>query len=117
KTWYQGAPPKSYRHRGYRGSFQFTRRHADVYPDLGSCRMELANPVKPNSVRVSIGTCTPHLETIEAQIDAGGFNPVPLAFDWYLHEGENSLRVRSRNQFGVLGKTTELQAALVKKGS
>jgi len=115
KTWYQGAPPETRPHVCYSaGSFQFTRREADVYPAVGPCRIELSKGERPGTVRVRIGTFTPAFEALLLKTDGGDSRPAGLSFDWYLHEGENRLAVRTRNQLGALGKESTLRAVLKK---
>jgi len=116
KTWYQGRPPDTYPHICYsNGSFQFTRREADVYPDIGTCRMELSQGTQPNTAHVFVNTFTPGYESLLLQIDGGDFRPVGLQFEWYMHEGENRLAVRTRNQFGLMGRPSSVRAVLQKK--
>ena len=113
KTWFQGAPPDTSPHGYYSdGSFQFTRREADVYPDVGTCRLELSEGERPGTVRVEVGTLTPGFEALLVKIDGGEFRPAELKFDWYVHEGENRLAVRTRNQLGACGKESNLRAIL-----
>lgn len=113
KTWYQGAPPETHPHVCYSdGSFQFTRREADVYPDVGTCRIELSKGERPGTVRVRIGTFTPAFEALLLKTDGGDSRAADLSFDWYLHEGENRLAVRTRNLFGALGRPSSVRAAL-----
>ncbi len=115
KTWFQGAPPETHPHGCYSdGSFQFTRREADVYPDVGTCRIELSKGERPGTVRVGVGTFTPGLDALLLKVDDGELRPAELKFDWYVHEGENSLAVRTRNQLGMLGKESNLRAVLRK---
>lgn len=115
KTWFQGAPPDTSPHAYYSdGHFQFTRREADVYPDVGTCRLELSKGERPGTVRVSVGTCTPGLDALLLKVDDGELRPAELKFDWYVHEGENRLAVRTRNQLGACGKESNLRAVLRK---
>ena len=55
-------------------------------------------------LRVDADTETPCFETFVVRIDDGEReeNHAP-SFEWTLHEGLNSLRVRVRNTAGVLG--------------
>ncbi len=113
KTWFQGAPPKTYPHMCYSdGSFQFTRREADVYPDVGTCRLELSKDGRPGTVHVEVGTFTPGFEALLVKTDDGSFRPAGLKFDWYVHEGENRLSVRTRNQLGAWGRESTIRAVL-----
>ncbi|HTL53174.1 MAG TPA: transglutaminase family protein [Planctomycetota bacterium] len=114
KIWYMGNAPHLEPQPGYRSYFQFTRRFADVYPDVGCARIELAAGSKPNTVRVELGTLTPNLDAVLIQVDEHVTAQAELGFDWYLHEGENRLRVRTRNRFGRLGHESQVTATLVR---
>ena len=60
--------------------------------------------MKPGILRVDADTGTPCFETFVVKIDSGGWKEIPgTSFEWMLHEGLNSLRVRVRNTAGVLG--------------
>jgi len=124
KVWYQGGKGEAFTHKGYGlnqknaywpHSFLFTRREADVYPDLGTCHLMLDKTGHPLTIKVGVGTCTPAFDTIMASVDALDFHPVDLTFDWYPHEGENVLRIKTRNAFGVCGKEASIRVTLTKK--
>ena len=131
QVWHQGdAKDVSTRHLhcGYtHGYFQFTRREADVYPDLGTCRVELERSEKVKAVKVKVGTYTPNFDALLVKLDERPLRPVgfdvdwhvhageylpELVFDWYLREGENRLGVCTRNKFGVLGRCSTVRAVL-----
>jgi len=115
KVWYQGAPPKTHPHNGYSdGSFQFTRRTADSYPGIGTCHLVLSELTHGQAVRVSAETFTPNLETILGSIDKGPFRPVGTSFDWYPHQGDNVLAVKTRNRFGKTGPVSLVSVTLEK---
>ncbi|KKM25724.1 hypothetical protein LCGC14_1592050, partial [marine sediment metagenome] len=57
-------------HSGYtNGSFQFTKRQADVYPDLNTSRLELSASDESPAVKVAVGTHTPNFDTVLASVD------------------------------------------------
>ncbi|MCD6365288.1 MAG: transglutaminase domain-containing protein [Planctomycetes bacterium] len=115
KDWYQGKPPDTHIHNGYRhGSFQFTRRYADVYPDIGTSELSLGETSAANAVKVSVATLTPNLDTVMIRVDDGLAGPAGEEFDWYLHEGANELTVQTRNKFGRVGKVSSVKTVLKK---
>jgi hypothetical protein len=128
KQWYQGAPPNtSVVNALTRGALIFTRREADVYPDIGICSLNIRAGQQAGSVQVAVATFTPGLEAVLISTDGGAWAPAHegadevmkqgrrLRFDWPLHEGENKLSVRTRNEFGILGKATNVRVVLAKK--
>ena len=117
EVWHQGGPEERAPHIGYAdGSFQLTRRAADVYPDMGTCRLDLDRSDAHPAVAVAVGTFTPNFDTVLASVDGRPFRPVGLKFDWYVHEGENVLCVRTRNRLGRMGKVSRIEAVLEKAG-
>ena len=118
KVWYQGAPPKSHPHHGYSdGSFQFTRRQADSYPDIGTCHLRLSEGTAERSVRVRAATFTPSLDTLLVSVDSGDFHPADTNFDWFVHKGENLLAVKTRNRYGQTGPVSLASVTLEKDES
>lgn len=112
KVWYQGRANVAHPHVCYSdGSFQFTRRFADAYPDVGTCHLGIGDGA-PGSVRVTTSTFTPNLETLEASVDGKAFRPVDPSFDWFPHPGENTLAVRTKNGFGVTGPVSQVSVTL-----
>lgn len=113
---YRGRAPDSEIDSGYfTGRIQYTTREADVYPDVGTTRIELLKSEVKGTVRVSIGTFTPNLASIEAKVDDRPWGDVELGFLWYPHEGRNTLTVRTRDRFGNLGRPSSVTAVLSKK--
>ncbi|MHC4917147.1 MAG: hypothetical protein ACYTGB_16835 [Planctomycetota bacterium] len=130
QVWHQGGAPNRNRrlHVGYVNSyFQFTRRPADVYPEMGTCRLEIAPAGVPGAVTVKVGTHTPNFDVILAAVDGGPLRPAAarqewlhhkgeylpeLHFEWFLHEGENRLAVRTRNRFGLRGTPSSVRVVL-----
>lgn len=113
---YQGQGEDCTIHVVYKkGIFQYTERKADVYPDVNTSRIEISNSdTGKGSVRVNIGTFTPNLDAIMVKVDDGIEQPRELSFKWFLHVGENNLRVRTRNKFGRYGKPSTVKVVLEK---
>lgn len=113
RMWYQGKPPQTYPlHAIKRGALQFTRRHADIYPDMNTVRLALGVASGKPAVSVRVETCTPGFDALLIQLDGGDWRPADLRFDWYPHPGVNSLSVRTRNQFGMFGAPSTVTAVL-----
>ena len=114
---YRGQNPGSEADRGYSdGRIQYTRRAADVYPDVGTSHLALEKGPHAGTLRVKVGTFTPNLAALEVRVDEQPWSVQGADFLWYPHHGENTLRVRTRNQFGLLGRESSVQAVLKKKG-
>ncbi len=81
-----------------------TNRPQDFSPALNRAELTLSETDNPAILRVDADTYTPCFETFVVTIDNGGAYPVEGAsFEWPLHEGMNTLRVRTRNTAGVPG--------------
>lgn len=60
--------------------------------------------IKPAvTVDVTLTTVTPNFEKFIVSIDGDQWEARPASFVWKLHSGENALRVKSVNKFGVSG--------------
>jgi hypothetical protein len=125
KTWFQGQPPDEYPvHTMLRGALIFTERSADVNPDIGTCQLTFLNEDGGGKVRIRVGTFTPAFEAVLTSVDGGDYVAVERTKDnargfnvlWNLHEGENALKVRTRNEYGMLGYPTTMRVVLKKKG-
>jgi len=57
----------------------------------------------PGVLRVHLDTETPSFDTFLAELDGGAKKPVGPVFQWRLHPGKNTLRVRPRNVLGREG--------------
>src|SRR5207248_5891718 len=79
---------------------------------LNWARAYLSYTPKPNELRVELATHTPNLERLEMKREyvgpkgrAGGtsWQATPASFTWKLEPGDNTLTVRSVNQWGKAG--------------
>jgi hypothetical protein len=100
----------------FNGRFQFTTRLADVYPDVGTSRLELGKGDRPGTVRVQVGTYTPNFDTVLVRVNNRTWSPTDTTFLWFLRQEENTLEVRTRDKFGNLGRISSVRAVLKKKG-
>lgn len=101
---------------GYEEGFtQHTTRDADIYPDIGTSRIEIAENKIPGTVKVNIGTYTPNLKTFLLRIDNREWQPSEAPFVWHLHDGDNTLEVRTENAFGRLGHPSKVSVNLTIK--
>ena len=90
-----------------------TRRWQDYNPSLNQAELfPIATP-DPSVLRVDIDTETPCFETFLMQLDGDPWSPIPgTSLEWRLHEGPNSLRVKTRNTAGVCGPESLLTVAM-----
>jgi hypothetical protein len=113
KMWYQGRPPHAYPLNAIqRGAIQFTKRVADVYPDMNRCRLAVSPSEKKTAVHVKVNTFTPGFDTLLVRVDGTSWRRADAEFDWYPHPGENVLSVCARNEWGILGKPVTVKAML-----
>ncbi len=80
-----------------------TNRRADFYPTLNQTRFTLERDEDPGMLRVHLETDTPNFASYLASVDTGAWEGRSDTFGWPLHEGLNTLRVRSRNSAGAEG--------------
>jgi len=80
-----------------------TNRRADFYPTLNQTRFTLERDGDPETLRVHLETDMPNFAGYLASVDREAWEERPGRFAWRLHEGLNTLRVRSRNRAGVEG--------------
>ncbi len=81
-----------------------TDRTQDFNFPLNQTELTLSETETPGVLRVDVDTETPCFETFVIQIDEGELFENPESpFVWELHEGINTLRMRARNNVGVLG--------------
>jgi len=81
-----------------------TNRPQDFTPPLNQAELTLTETENPAILRVDADTYTPCFESFVVRIDGGEWYVVDgSSFDWPLHEGLNTLRVRTRNTAGVMG--------------
>ena len=78
-------------------------RPADFYWTLNETAIDLQQTDAPDALQVTLDTVTPNFDRFLVSIDGSQYEPKPASFVWKLHAGENTLRVKSVNQFGVEG--------------
>jgi hypothetical protein len=80
-----------------------SRRAGDFAWSVNQTFITLQQGSEPNAVTVLLDTATPNFETYLIQTNGGEWKPSEERFVWKLARGENILRVKSRNLFGVEG--------------
>ena len=79
-----------------------TSRTGDIFWTLNQAHIHLYD--QGNSfLEVQMETHTPNFESFEISIDNGEWQISDPVFSWELHGGQNHLRARSTNKFGVTG--------------
>lgn len=73
----------------------------DPYFPIGQAAMDLF--ADNGRLRVGLKTLTPNFKSYEVEIDSGGWNVTDDTFIWNVHEGQNRLKARTVNKFGVTG--------------
>ena len=85
-----------------------TNRRADFYPTLNQTRFHAQSREDGRKLRVVLETSTPDFATFEVRLDDGPWRDSDAEWDWPLHEGMNTARMRSRNRSGVTGVVSAL---------
>lgn len=80
-----------------------TSRTGDIFWTLNQACIHLYDQ-GTSDLKVQLETHTPNFSGFEVSIDDGEWIAAAAVFSWELHEGQNSLKARSRNKFGVSGK-------------
>ncbi|MBM3235778.1 transglutaminase domain-containing protein [Candidatus Poribacteria bacterium] len=80
-----------------------SRREGDFHWTLNQTVIYLQQSNEPDALDVILDTVTPNFETYLAQFDDGDWTEQSETFIWYLHKGQNTLRAKTRNAFGILG--------------
>jgi len=81
-----------------------TNRRQDFNPPLNQSELTLSETAAPGILRVDVDTETPCFGTFLVSMDGGEWFENPgSSFEWPLHEGLNTLRVKARNTAGVCG--------------
>ncbi len=79
-----------------------TSRIGDVFWTLNQACIHLYD--MGNSVlKVQLETHTPNFDRFEVSVDKEAWHATGPVFPWELHQGQNHLRARSVNKFGVMG--------------
>lgn len=85
-------------------------RIADFYWPLGQVAIDLQWE-QEDTLLVHLATCLPNFCCFEVQIDDGPWQESEANFSWRLHPGENGLRARARNAFGLSGRESYVKLA------
>ena len=90
-----------------------TDRIQDFNYPLNQSELTVSETERPGILRVDVDTETPCFDTFIIQYDSGGWQENRASsFDWELHEGLNSLRVRIRNSAGVHGPPSSVYVVM-----
>ena len=89
-----------------------TNRRSDFYPSMNQTRYTAEVNEEGSALRVSLETQTPCFSGYLSSLDFNEWKRCQAGFDWRLHEGVNTLRVRSVNSAGVKGPVSSLAVAL-----
>jgi hypothetical protein len=90
-----------------------TRRRQDFNPSLNQAELFPIATADPSVLRVDMDTETPCFETFLMRVDSDPWSPVSdTSLEWRLHEGPNSLRIKTRNTAGVCGPESLLMMAM-----
>jgi hypothetical protein len=79
-----------------------TQRMADVFWTLNQAHIHLYDEGN-TALKVQLETHTPNFDRFEVSVDKGEWHSTGPVFSWELHQGQNHLRARSVNKFGVNG--------------
>ena len=81
-----------------------TDRRQDFNYPLNQSELTVSETSQPGILKVDVDTLTPRFETFVIRMDNAEWHEIRgSSFEWMLHEGINSLRVRVRNTAGVPG--------------
>lgn len=80
-----------------------SRRPGDFDWSVNQTSIALQQGSEPNSVTVLLDTVTPNFANYLVRVNEGGWKPSEERFVWKLTKGDNTLQVKSSNQFGVDG--------------
>jgi len=112
-TWYTGQNVKHCRYEN--GSFLFTERYADAYPDLNCVQLELVDLSTRTSqapyftpVKLWLGS-SPNFSHFNLRLDGGEAQRFDgTDYNWRLHPGHCSLEIRTVNYAGLEGPRTTI---------
>ncbi len=92
-----------------------TSRTQDFNPTLNQAELTIEETTTPAVLRVHVDTETPCFDAFMVRLDSGEWYPVrAFSFDWPLHEGLNTIRVRARNTVGVMGPESRAEVVVVR---
>jgi hypothetical protein len=80
-----------------------SRREGDFHWTLNQTVIYLQQGEEPDTLDVLLDTVTPNFEMYLVQFDDGNWMEQSETFVWNLHKGQNTLRAKTRNAFGLLG--------------
>jgi hypothetical protein len=86
----------------------FTRRVSDLEWTLNQVRFAVSCADSPGDVDVDMGTFTPLFDSYLCRVDGGTWNPSKSSFRWHLHNGQNQLELRVRNNAGIVGPISHI---------
>ncbi|MDE2889131.1 MAG: hypothetical protein OXR72_13050 [Gemmatimonadota bacterium] len=89
-----------------------TNRRSDFYPSMNRTRYTAVGNENGTMLRVNLETQTPCFSGYLSSLDFDEWKPCQERFDWQLHDGLNTMRVRSINSAGVKGPVSSLAVAL-----
>lgn len=79
-----------------------TNRNGDVFWTLNQAFIHLYDEGN-STLKVQLETHTPNFESFEVSLDNGDWQATEPILFWELHDGQNYLKARSVNKFGVIG--------------
>jgi len=79
-----------------------TKDIGDIFWTLNQAYIHLYDQGS-NILKVQLETVTPNFDAFEISIDRGEWNASTAIYDWLLHSGQNTLKARSVNKFGLRG--------------
>ena len=85
-----------------------SRRPGDFDWSVNQSHITLQQGSEPHALTVLLDTVTPNFDTYLIKTDDGRWKKSKDRFVWKLSSGENTLRVKSRNSFGVEGIESNL---------
>jgi hypothetical protein len=77
-----------------------TDRVGDIFWTLNQAGIHLYDQGK-RALKVELETVTPNFQRFETAVDAGKWRDTGSVFVWELHQGQNTLRARSINKWGL----------------
>lgn len=90
-----------------------TNRVQDFNPPLNQSALTLTETGRPGVIGVDIDTVTPCFAAFSVTMDNGA--PIDItghSFEWTLHEGLNTLSVRTKNSAGILGPASVVKVVM-----
>ncbi|HUU28294.1 MAG TPA: hypothetical protein VM123_10820 [archaeon] len=89
----------------------FSERERDFYWTLNQAQIK-AKRAGADLLELEFGHSMPFFKDFIVSLDGGSFTPAGSTFDWRLHQGENSLAVMPRNEWGRTGIAARLTVFL-----